>query len=68
MADDDEHRQLERLHAQLIEEYGPVVGADVVTQHLSAVLADFAEAPVRTFVPLLANRMARRELESAASS
>ena len=67
MTDDDEHRQLEQLHVQLIEEYGPVLGEDVVTQRLSAVLADFADAPVRTFVPLLANRIARRELQSVAS-
>ena len=67
MIEDDEQRQLERLQAQLLDEYGPVVGPEVVTERLSAVVADFADAPVRAFVPLLANRMARRELQGAAS-
>jgi hypothetical protein len=65
--DDDEHRQLETLHAQLLAEYGPVLGEAAVSDRFAATVADFDDAPIRTFVPLLTDRFVRQELRLAAS-
>jgi hypothetical protein len=62
----DEQRQIDALRAQLVEEYAHL-GADVVSARFAAVVADFDDAPVRTFVPLLAQRRLRDELGKLAA-
>ena len=59
---EDEHRQLAALHAELLREYGERYGADAVSARLTQIVAEFEGAPVRAFVPLLAQRRVRQEL------
>ena len=59
---DDERRQIESLHADVLREYAEQLGAEAVTARFNAIVADFDDAPVRTFVPLLAGRRVRQEL------
>lgn len=68
MTNDDERRQIESLREEVLREYGQRLGEQSVTERFNAIVADFADAPVRTFVPLLAQRRARQELEQAADS
>lgn len=66
-ADDDERRQIESLHAELLREYGQELGEQTVTARFQAIVADFDSAPVRAFVPLLAQRRVRQELRQETS-
>lgn len=68
MTDDDERRQIESLRAEVLREYGRQLGERSVTERFDAIVADFDDAPVRSFVPLLAQRRARQELGQAAGS
>lgn len=65
---DDEHRQIESLHAELLREYGEQLGAQAVTDRFHAIVAGFEDARVRTFVPLLAQRRVRQELREVAGA
>lgn len=64
------HPQLHEVATELHREFDPVVGVERVDRVLDDVAARFADAPVRSFVPLLVYRYARAELRmnSAASS
>jgi hypothetical protein len=68
MTQDDEDRQIESLHEELLREYGPVLGEQTVSSRFAAIVAEFEGAPVRTFVPLLAERKVHQELRAAAAS
>ena len=58
----DEDRQLARVREELIREFGAGVSEQVVDEHFRALVARFDGAPVRTFVPVLAQRAAREKL------
>ena len=62
MQQDDEARQLARIRDELLSEFGAGVTASVVEEQFSALVATFDGAPVRTFVPVLAQRAARERL------
>jgi hypothetical protein len=59
----DEDRQLARIREELIREFGAGVSEQVVDEQFSALVARFDGAPVRTFVPVLAQRAARERLK-----
>ena len=67
VTDDDERRQIESLHAELLREYGQALGEQAVSERFHAIVADFDSAPVRAFVPLLAQRRVRQELRRETS-
>jgi len=58
----DEQRQLDRVREDLIREFGAKLTAQVVDEQFRALVARFDGAPVRTFVPVLAQRAARERL------
>jgi hypothetical protein len=58
----DEDRQLARIREDLIREFGSGVSEQVVDEQFRALVATFDGAPVRTFVPVLAQRAARERL------
>jgi hypothetical protein len=62
MQQDDERRQLARIRDELRREFGAEVAPGVVDEQLRALVATFDGAPVRTFVPVLAQRAARERL------
>ncbi len=59
---EDERRQLDSARKDLVAEFGERLPADEVGRRFDAMVAEFADAPVRTFVPVLARRYARQEL------
>ena len=68
MQKQDEQRQLARVREDLIREFGSRLPEQVVDEQFQALVARFDGAPVRTFVPVLAQRAARdrlRELKQA---
>lgn len=65
---DDERRQIESLRAEVLREYGQQLGERAVAERFNAIVADFDDARVRTFVPLLAQRRLHQELRQAAGS
>lgn len=65
---DDERRQIQSLRAQVLREYGEQLGAQGVGERFDAIVADFQNAPVRAFVPLLAQRRVRQELRGTVRS
>jgi hypothetical protein len=58
----DEDRQLARVREDLLREFGATVSEQVVDEHFWSLVARFDGAPVRTFVPVLAQRAAREQL------
>lgn len=58
----DEERQLQRVRDDLIREFAAGLSEQVVDEHFSALVRDFDGAPVRAFVPVLAQRAARERL------
>ena len=67
LIDDDERRQIETLHAELLAEYGQQLGEETVTERFQQIVGGFDDAPIRTFVPLLAQRSVRRALREAST-
>lgn len=63
---DDELRQLAHVRTELLREFGDRLSADEVERRLDATLSRFSDAPIRSFVPVLARRSVRRELTAAA--
>ena len=57
----DEPRELERIIARLLEQY-PAAGERVVRDVVATSVHVFDGAPVRKFVPLLVERLARQAL------
>lgn len=62
---EDEARQLARVREDLVREFGDALTAEQVAQHFAAIVAGFEGAPIRSFVPVLAQRSARRVLRHA---
>ena len=63
---DDEQRQLESARRDLVTEFQDRLSADQVSARFDAIVAEFHGAPVRTFIPVLARRRAKRELLTSA--
>ena len=58
----DEERQLARVREDLLREFGAQLSETVVDEHFHDLVARFDGAPVRTFVPVLAQRATRERL------
>ena len=65
MQHDDETRQLESVRKDLLREYDGRLSAEQVSARFDAIVGEFAGAPVRTFVPVLARRRVRQEMSGA---
>ncbi len=66
MTPQDEARQLESARRALVAEFSGTVPAEEVEQRFTALVAEFEQAPVRSFVPVLVQRRARELLRTAA--
>lgn len=64
----DEHRQLAATEKQLLAEFGPALGEDLVRFDVSEVVRQFEAAPVRTYLPVLVLRQSRERLRRLAGS
>ncbi|MCU1673290.1 MAG: hypothetical protein JWN77_1403 [Frankiales bacterium] len=64
----DEDRQLARVEEELVREFASALTEQVVSEQLRGLVAEFAGAPVRTFVPVLAQRVARERLRALSVS
>jgi hypothetical protein len=65
-ASDDEQRQLETARRDLVAEFADRVPESEITARFDAIAGQYAEAPVRTFVPVLVGRQARQSLRALA--
>lgn len=63
---EDERRQLRRACEDLVVEFGDRLPSDQVQARFEEVVHRFDGAPVRTFVPVLAGRVAREDLRRRA--
>lgn len=61
MTHEDETRQLEAVRSDLLREY-ETVSPELVRERFAAVVSSYEQAPIRTFVPVLARRRLREEL------
>jgi len=61
-AQDDEIRQLASVQADLQREFSARLSADQVDRRFRETVERFAGAPIRSFVPVLAQRSVRQEL------
>lgn len=61
----DEQRQLDHVRRELVSEFGDRLPTSEVEARFGAIVHEFDEAPVRTFVPVLARRRVRQQLLSA---
>ena len=64
---EDERRQLARVRADLEREFAEQLSAEQVAQRLAETVSAFDGAPIRSFVPVLAQRQARSALREALS-
>ncbi len=64
MTQDDEQRQLNAVREDLLREYSGLA-PEMVNARLRAIVAEFEGAPVRSFVPVLAQRRLRQVLHDA---
>ena len=64
MTHEDETRQLEAVRRDLLREYG-TVAPEVISARFAAVVSAYEQAPIRSFVPVLARRQLREELSQA---
>ena len=67
-SNDDEQRQLNNVKAELVREFGDRVSTERVQRLFAEIVGRFDGAPIRSFVPVLAQRSARLELRHALSS
>jgi hypothetical protein len=65
---DDEQRQLDAARRDLVAEFADRVPEAEVTARFDEIAREFAEAPVRTFVPVLVGRQARQRLRERATA
>lgn len=65
---EDERRQLERVRAELVREFAGRLGEEEVQRRFAATVAAFEGAPIRSFVPVLAQRRVRLELREVGST
>ena len=66
MTHDDEQRQLTAAREDLVLEFADRLDGAAVTARFEQVVAGFEGAPIRTFVPVIARRVARQELAAQA--
>jgi hypothetical protein len=59
---DDELRQLANVQADLQREFGTRLSSEQVERRFRETVARFDGAPIRSFVPVLAQRRLRQEL------
>ena len=59
---DDEKRQLDAAHDDLVREVADRLDPQSVSARFAATVAAFDGAPIRTFIPVLAQRLVRQEL------
>ena len=64
MTQDDEQRQLDAVREDLLREYSGLA-PEMVNARFHAIVAEFEGAPVRSFVPVLAQRRLRQVLQDA---
>jgi len=64
MTQDDEQRQLNAVREDLLREYSGLA-PEMVNARFRAIVAEFEGAPVRSFVPVLAQRRLRQVLHEA---
>ena len=67
VVNEDEQRQLASVRAELIREFADRLSADQVQRLFAETVGRFDGAPIRSFVPVLAQRSARLELRHALS-
>ena len=65
MQQSDEQRQLDRLRDELLLEFGDRLSPSVVDARFEAIVGEFEQAQVRTFIPVLARRRLRLVLADA---
>jgi hypothetical protein len=63
----DEQRQIEAAREALVAEFAGRLPAEEVGQRFAEMVHDFDAAPIRGFVPVLAQRRARERLRSQPS-
>ena len=63
----DEQRQLETARAALVSEFAGRLPADEVAGRFADIVREFEAAPIRGFVPVLAQRRTRERLRSLSS-
>jgi hypothetical protein len=61
---DDEQRQLRRTCQDLVREFGDRLAEAEVQARFEEILHSFDDAPVRSFVPVLAARATRERLRA----
>ena len=61
---EDEQRQLESARAALVSEFAGRLPEAEVAHRFSDIVREFETAPIRGFVPVLAQRKARESLRS----
>ena len=64
---EDEQRQLEAARAALVSEFAGRLPEDEVAARFGEIVAEFEAAPIRGFVPVLAQRKARERLRTLSS-
>ncbi|MFP5218625.1 MAG: three-helix bundle dimerization domain-containing protein [Actinomycetes bacterium] len=67
-SDEDERRQLQRACQDLVREFSGKLPADEVQARFEEIVHQYDDAPVRSFVPVLAGRAARQRLRELASA
>ena len=55
------------MQADLVREFGEQLSEDQVTRRFAETVGTFEGAPIRSFVPVLAQRSARLQLRRAAA-
>ncbi|GAC1445516.1 MAG: hypothetical protein NVS3B26_24190 [Mycobacteriales bacterium] len=63
----NERQQVQTVEAALQRRFAGKVPADAISTAISQELAEFDEAPVRTFVPLLVHKQVRERLRHTPS-
>ncbi len=67
-SDDNEKRQLQQTCQQLVREFGDKVPEAEVQARFAETVHGFDGVPVRSFVPVLAGRVARQRLKDLAAA
>jgi hypothetical protein len=67
MSLEDEQRQLDSARQALVSEFEGRLPADEVTRRFADIVREFDAAPIRGFVPVLAQRKTRERLRSLSS-
>lgn len=63
---EDEQRQFDEVLRALVAEFAGRLSTEEVAARFAAIVRDFEAAPIRGFVPVLAQRRTREELRQTA--